>query len=49
MEIEFQDDNNKATGQILFLQLKSGDSYLSERKRDGALISRIPNARHATY
>jgi hypothetical protein len=49
MEIEFKDDNNKATGQILFLQWKSGDSYLSERKRDGALILRIPTARRATY
>ena len=49
MEIEFKDDNNKATSQILFLQLKSGDSYLSKRKRDGALIFRISTARRATY
>ncbi len=49
MEIEFKDDNDEATGKMLFLQLKSGDSYLSERKRDGAQIFRIPKARHATY
>ena len=49
LEIEFKDDNDEATGQMLFLQLKSGDAYLSERKRDGAQIFRIPKARHATY
>ena len=49
LEIEFKDDNDEATGKMLFLQLKSGDSYLSERKRDGAQIFRIPKARHATY
>ena len=35
IEIEFKDDANDATGQMLFLQLKSGDSYLRERKSDG--------------
>jgi Domain of unknown function (DUF4365) len=49
MEIEFKDDDNKATDQILFLQLKSSDSSLSERKRDGAPIFRMPTARRATY
>ena len=49
VEIEFKGDNDEATGKMLFLQLKSGDSYLSERKRDGAQIFQIPKARHATY
>ena len=49
VEIEFKGDNDEATGKMLFLQLKSGDSYLSERKRDGAQIFRMPKARHATY
>ena len=49
MEIEFKDDNNDATGQMLFLQLKSGDSYLRERKGDGSEIFRITKARHADY
>ncbi len=49
MEIEFKDDNNEATGQMLFLQLKSGDSYLRERKSDGSEIFKITKARHATY
>ena len=33
MEIEFKDDAYEATGAKLYLQLKSGDSYLRERKR----------------
>lgn len=49
MEIEFKDDAGNATGQRLYLQLKSGDSYLTQRKRDGAEIFRIPNQRHAEY
>ena len=49
MEIEFKSDAGEATGQKLYLQLKSGDSYLSKRKRDGAEIFKLPNARHARY
>ena len=49
MEIEFKDDANEATGQVLFLQLKSGDSYLRERKGDGAEIFAIKDERHARY
>ena len=49
MEIEFKNDVGEATGRKLYLQLKSGDSYVSTRKRDGALIFRIPKARHAEH
>jgi len=49
MEIEFKDDNNDATGQKLYLQLKSGDSYLRERKFDGSEIFAIRDERHAHY
>jgi small GTP-binding protein len=49
MEIEFKDDANEATGQMLFLQLKSGDSYLRERKSDGAEVFTIKDERHARY
>jgi small GTP-binding protein len=49
MEIEFNDDAHKATGAKLYLQLKSGDSYLRERKRDGAEIFIIRDERHARY
>jgi small GTP-binding protein len=49
MEIEFKNDAGQATGRKLYLQLKSGDSYLRERKRDGAEIFRIKEERHAEY
>jgi hypothetical protein len=49
MEIEFKSDAGEETGRKLYLQLKSGDSYLSTRKRDGAEIFTIKDARHAHY
>jgi small GTP-binding protein len=48
-EIEFKDDQGRASGKRLYLQLKSGDSYLSERKRDGAEVFQIKNPRWASY
>ena len=48
-EIEFTDDAHEATGAKLYLQLKSGDSYLRERKGDGAEIFTIKDERHARY
>jgi hypothetical protein len=47
MEIEFTDDAHEATGAKLYLQLKSGDFYLRERKGDGAEIFTIKDERHA--
>ncbi|RJQ23981.1 TIR domain-containing protein [Candidatus Parcubacteria bacterium] len=49
MEVEFKDDTGEATGEKLYLQLKSGDSHLSKRKRDGAEIFKISKQRHADY
>jgi len=55
MEIEFKTDPpsadrpGEATGRKLYLQLKSGDSYLRERKSDGAEIFTIKDERHARY
>lgn len=49
MEIEFKLDSGEATGQKVYLQLKSGDSYLSKRKSDGAEIFKIDKIRHARY
>jgi len=46
-EIEFKDDEGRASGQRLYLQLKSGDSYLRSRKSDGAEIFRIKKPRWA--
>lgn len=47
-EIEFKNDFGLASGQRVYLQLKSGDSYLRKRKRDGKEIFTI-KARHASY
>jgi small GTP-binding protein len=49
MEIEFKSDNQEATGEMLFLQLKSGDSYTRKRKSDGAEIFTLKKERHADY
>jgi len=49
MEIEFKSDVGEATGRKLYLQLKSGDSHLSKRQRDGAEIFRIKDQRHVHY
>jgi small GTP-binding protein len=49
MEIEFKSDAGEATGRKLYLQLKSGDSHLRKRERDGAEIFMIKDERHARY
>jgi small GTP-binding protein len=49
MEIEFKSDAGEATAKKLYLQLKSGDSHMSQRKRDGAEIFAIKDERHARY
>lgn len=48
MEIEFKDDAGHASGQMLFLQLKSGDSYLRIRG-DGKEYFAIRDQRHVDY
>ena len=48
-EIEFKDNEGRATGKRLYLQLKHGDSYLTKRQRDKAEIFQIKNARWAEY
>jgi hypothetical protein len=48
-EIEFKDHKGKASGKRLYLQLKSGDSYLHERKRDETEIFAIKEKRWADY
>lgn len=48
-EIEFRDDLGRASGQRLYVQIKSGDSYLAKRNRDSAEIFHIKNARWAAY
>jgi len=48
-EIEFKDDQGRATGRRLYLQLKSGDSYLTHRERDNAEVFQIKNPRWSSY
>jgi HEAT repeat protein len=48
-EIEFKNDEGNASGRRVYLQLKSGDSYLRTRMRDGKQIFSIKNPRHAEY
>jgi len=48
-EIEFKDDQGRASGRRLYVQLKSGDSYLKRRRSDGAEVFQIKKARWADY
>ncbi|MGI9107719.1 MAG: DUF4365 domain-containing protein [Pyrinomonadaceae bacterium] len=48
-EIEFKNDKGEASGKRVYLQLKSGDSYLHARKRDDKEVFTIKNPRHAEY
>ncbi|MES1242737.1 MAG: DUF4365 domain-containing protein [Acidobacteriota bacterium] len=48
-EIEFKKDDGSASGKKLYLQLKSGDSYLTHRKRDDAEVFQIKNPRWVEY
>jgi hypothetical protein len=47
--IEFKDTSGYPTGHRLYLQLKSGDSHLRKRQRDGAEVFTIKNERHSQY
>jgi hypothetical protein len=48
-EIEFKNDKGEASGKRVYLQLKSGDSYVQTRKADGKEIFKIAKLRHAEY
>jgi len=47
-EIEFRDAEGRGSGERVYLQLKSGDSYLA-RQKSGKEIFRIKKPRHAQY
>lgn len=49
MEVEFKLDSGEASGKKVYLQLKSGDSYLKRRKSDGSEIFAVKNERHIQY
>ncbi|WP_320042976.1 DUF4365 domain-containing protein [uncultured Desulfobacter sp.] len=48
-EVEFKDNNGKASGKKIYVQLKSGDSYLRTRKVDGKEIFDVKNSRYLEY
>jgi hypothetical protein len=48
-EIEFMDWHGNASGQRVYLQLKSGDSHLDERQRDKSEVFRMKKPRWADY
>ena len=48
-EVEFKDNDGKASGKRIYIQLKSGNSYLRTRKGDGREIFDVSNERHLEY
>jgi hypothetical protein len=48
-EVEFKDDDGKASGKRIYIQLKSGNSYLRNRKSDGTEIFNVKDERHLQY
>ena len=48
-EVEFKDNDGNASGKRIYIQLKSGNSYLRTRKGDGREIFDVSNERHLDY
>jgi hypothetical protein len=48
-EVEFKDDNGRASGRKIYVQLKSGASHLRTRKGDGKEIFDVKDPRHLEY
>jgi WD40 repeat protein/RNase P subunit RPR2 len=48
-EVEFKDNDGKASGKRIYIQLKSGNSYLRTRKGDGSEIFDVKDDRHLKY
>ena len=48
-EVEFKDNDGKASGKRIYIQLKSGNSYLRTRKGDGNEVFDVSNDRHLEY
>jgi len=48
-EVEFKDNDGKASGKRIYVQLKSGNSYLRTRKADGCEVFDVRNDRHLDY
>lgn len=48
-EVEFKGDDGQPSGRKIYVQLKSGDSYLRTRQRDGREVFDVKNPRHLDY
>jgi WD40 repeat protein/DNA-directed RNA polymerase subunit RPC12/RpoP len=48
-EVEFKDNDGKASGKRIYIQLKSGNSYLRIRKGDGSEVFDVKDDRHLNY
>lgn len=48
-EVEFKDNDGRASGKKIYVQLKSGNSYLRNRKSDGSEIFDVKTDRHLDY
>jgi hypothetical protein len=48
-ELEFKDNDGNPSGKMVYVQLKSGNSYLRTRKGDGNEIFDVKNDRHLEY
>jgi GTPase SAR1 family protein len=48
-ELEFKDNDGKASGKKIYVQLKNGNSYLRTRKRDGRQIFDMKKKHHLDY
>ena len=48
-EVEFKDNDGKASGKRIYIQLKSGNSYLRTRKGDGSEVFDAKDDRHLSY
>jgi GTPase SAR1 family protein len=48
-EVEFKDNDGRASGKKIYIQLKSGNSYLRTRKGDGSEVFDVTNQRHLQY
>ena len=48
-EVEFKDNDGQPSGKKIYVQLKSGNSYLRTRKSDGREIFDVKNDRHLKY
>src|SRR6266478_2353745 len=48
-EVEFKDNDGSPSGKKIYVQLKSGNSYLRTRKSDGREVFDVKNERHLEY